>query len=294
MFQLRQSFLLFLTASIWGSAFIAQSLGMDHVSPFTFTFVRTLIGALFLLPLISILKALYKNKIKEKTYGKKDLLLGSLCCGSCLIAGESFQQFGLLTTDAGKAGFITSMYIIFVPIISIFLGKKINRFIWIGVILSAVGLYLLCIKQDLSIEKGDFLIFICAIAFAIHILVIDHFVKKVDAVALSCGQFFMASIMGLILMLIFDRQDLNYDDFLKALPAMAYAGIMSNGIAYTLQIVGQRGLNPTIATLIMSLESVMAVIFGVIFLHESLMQKEIIGCVLMFSAVIIAQCPFKK
>lgn len=294
MFQLRQSFLLFLTASIWGSAFIAQSLGMDHVSPFTFTFVRTLIGALFLLPLISILKALYKNKVKEKTYGKKDLLLGSLCCGSCLIAGESFQQFGLLTTDAGKAGFITSMYIIFVPIISIFLGKKINRFIWIGVILSAVGLYLLCIKQDLSIEKGDFLIFICAIAFAIHILVIDHFVKKVDAVALSCGQFFMASIMGLILMLIFDRQDLNYDDFLKALPAMAYAGIMSNGIAYTLQIVGQRGLNPTIATLIMSLESVMAVIFGVIFLHESLMQKEIIGCVLMFSAVIIAQCPFKK
>lgn len=294
MFELRQSFLLFLTASIWGSAFIAQSLGMNHVSPFTFTFVRTFIGALFLLPLISILKTLYKNKVKEKTYTKKDLLLGSLCCGLCLITGESFQQFGLLTTDAGKAGFITSMYIIFVPIISIFLGKRVNRFIWIGVILSAVGLYLLCIKQDLSIEKGDFLIFICAIAFAIHILVIDHFVKKVDAVALSCGQFFMASIIGLILMLIFDRNQLTYDNFLAALPAMAYAGIMSNGIAYTLQIVGQRGLNPTIATLIMSLESVMAVIFGVIFLHESLMQKEIIGCVLMFSAVIIAQCPFKK
>ena len=294
MFELRQSFLLFITASIWGSAFIAQSLGMDHVSPFTFTFVRTLIGALFLLPLIPILKALYKNKVKEKSYNKKDLLLGSLCCGLCLITGESFQQFGLLTTDAGKAGFITSMYIIFVPIVSIFLGKKINRFIWIGVILSAIGLYMLCIKQDLSIERGDFLIFLCAIAFAIHILVIDHFVKKVDAVALSCGQFFMASIMGLILLLIFDRQDLSYDDFIAALPAMAYAGIMSNGIAYTLQIVGQRGLNPTIATLIMSLESVMAVIFGVIFLQESLMQKEIIGCVLMFSAVIIAQCPFKK
>ena len=294
MFELRQSFLLFITASIWGSAFIAQSLGMDHVSPFTFTFVRTLIGALFLLPLMPILKALYKNKVKEKSYNKKDLLLGSLCCGLCLITGESFQQFGLLTTDAGKAGFITSMYIIFVPIVSIFLGKKINRFIWIGVILSAIGLYMLCIKQDLSIERGDFLIFLCAIAFAIHILVIDHFVKKVDAVALSCGQFFMASIMGLILLLIFDRQDLSYDDFIAALPAMAYAGIMSNGIAYTLQIVGQRGLNPTIATLIMSLESVMAVIFGVIFLQESLMQKEIIGCVLMFSAVIIAQCPFKK
>ena len=294
MFELRQSFLLFITASIWGSAFIAQSLGMDHVSPFTFTFVRTLIGALFLLPLIPILKALYKNKVKEKSYNKKDLLLGSLCCGLCLITGESFQQFGLLTTDAGKAGFITSMYIIFVPIVSIFLGKKINRFIWIGVILSAIGLYMLCIKQDLSIERGDFLIFLCAIAFAIHILVIDHYVKKVDAVALSCGQFFMASIMGLILLLIFDRQDLSYDDFIAALPAMAYAGIMSNGIAYTLQIVGQRGLNPTIATLIMSLESVMAVIFGVIFLQESLMQKEIIGCVLMFSAVIIAQCPFKK
>lgn len=294
MFQLRQSFLLFLTASIWGSGFVAQSVGMDHVTPFTFTFFRTLIGALFLLPFIALIKALYKNKVKEKSYTTKDLLIGSACCGLFLIMGESFQQYGLVTTDAGKTGFITSMYIIFVPLISITVGKRINRFIWIGVILAVIGMYLLCIKQDFTIERGDLLILCCAVAFAFHIMVIDHFVKTIDGVMLACGQFFMASFMGLILMLIFDFNTLSYDSLMAAAPAMLYAGIMSNGIAYTLQVVGQRGINPAVATLILSLESVMAVIFGITFLDESLATRELIGCVLMFLAVIIAQYPFKK
>ncbi|SPT68124.1 putative DMT superfamily transporter inner membrane protein [Anaerobiospirillum thomasii] len=294
MFQLRQSFLLFLTASIWGSGFVAQSVGMDHVTPFTFTFFRTLIGALFLLPFIALIKALYKNKVKEKSYTTKDLLIGSASCGLFLIMGESFQQYGLVTTDAGKTGFITSMYIIFVPLISITVGKKINRFIWIGVILAVIGMYLLCIKQDFTIERGDLLILCCAVAFAFHIMVIDHFVKTIDGVMLACGQFFMASFMGLILMLIFDFNTLSYDSLMAAAPAMLYAGIMSNGIAYTLQVVGQRGINPAVATLILSLESVMAVIFGITFLNESLDTRELIGCVLMFLAVIIAQYPFKK
>ncbi len=294
MFQLRQSFLLFLTASIWGSGFVAQSVGMDHVTPFTFTFFRTLIGALFLLPFIALIKALYKNKVKEKSYTTKDLLIGSASCGLFLIMGESFQQYGLVTTDAGKTGFITSMYIIFVPLISITVGKKINRFIWIGVILAVIGMYLLCIKQDFTIERGDLLILCCAVAFAFHIMVIDHFVKTIDGVMLACGQFFMASFMGLILMLIFDFNTLSYDSLMAAAPAMLYAGIMSNGIAYTLQVVGQRGINPAVATLILSLESVMAVIFGITFLNESLDTRELIGCVIMFLAVIIAQYPFKK
>ena len=294
MFQLRQSFLLFLTASIWGSGFVAQSVGMVHVTPFTFTFFRTLIGALFLLPFIALIKALYKNKVKEKSYTTKDLLIGSASCGLFLIMGESFQQYGLVTTDAGKTGFITSMYIIFVPLISITVGKKINRFIWIGVILAVIGMYLLCIKQDFTIERGDLLILCCAVAFAFHIMVIDHFVKTIDGVMLACGQFFMASFMGLILMLIFDFNTLSYDSLMAAAPAMLYAGIMSNGIAYTLQVVGQRGINPAVATLILSLESVMAVIFGITFLNESLATRELIGCVLMFLAVIIAQYPFKK
>ena len=294
MFQLRQSFLLFLTASIWGSGFVAQSVGMDHVTPFTFTFFRTLIGALFLLPFIALIKALYKNKVKEKSYTTKDLLIGSASCGLFLIMGESFQQYGLVTTDAGKTGFITSMYIIFVPLISITVGKKINRFIWIGVILAVIGMYLLCIKQDFTIERGDLLILCCAVAFAFHIMVIDHFVKTIYGVMLACGQFLMASFMGLILMLIFDFNTLSYDSIMAAAPAMLYAGIMSNGIAYTLQVVGQRGINPAVATLILSLESVMAVIFGITFLNESLATRELIGCVLMFLAVIIAQYPFKK
>ena len=294
MFQLRQSFLLFLTASIWGSGFVAQSVGMDYVTPFTFTFFRTLIGALFLLPFIALIKALYKNKVKEKSYTTKDLLIGSASCGLFLIMGESFQQYGLVTTDAGKTGFITSMYIIFVPLISITVGKKINRFIWIGVILAVIGMYLLCIKQDFTIERGDLLILCCAVAFAFHIMVIDHFIKTIDGVMLACGQFFMASFMGLILMLIFDFNTLSYDSLMAAAPAMLYAGIMSNGIAYTLQVVGQRGINPAVATLILSLESVMAVIFGITFLNESLATRELIGCVLMFLAVIIAQYPFKK
>ena len=295
MFQLRQSLFLFITASIWGSGFVAQSIGMDHVEPFTFTFFRTAIGGIVLIPVIFFL-----NKIKRRggriirNGSRKDLILGSLACGTCLVAGESFQQFGLVSTDAGKAGFITSMYIIFVPLLSLLLLKKIGKAVWLGVVLSVIGLYFLCIKPNtgFNIEKGDFLIFICAIAFAVHIMVIAHFVNKVDGVELSCGQFFAGSAIACILMLLHDT--ITYEGLKGALPAILWVGIMSNGVAYTLQVVGQRGMNPTVATLILSLESVMAVIFGNIFLHEVLSTRELIGCILMLIAVIIAQIPPKK
>ena len=295
MFQLRQSILLFITASIWGSGFVAQSIGMDHVEPFTFTFFRTAIGGFVLIPVIWFL-----NKLKQRggriihNGSKKDLFWGSFFCGMCLVAAESFQQFGLVYTDAGKAGFITSMYIIFVPILSIFLAKKVGLSVWIGVILSVFGLYFLCIKPDMafSIEKGDFLIFICAIIFAVHILVIAYFVNKVDGVELACGQFFAGSFVAFFLMLIHDT--ITYEGLMGALPAILWVGIMSNGVAYTLQIVGQRGMNPTISTLILSLESVMAVVFGGIFLREVMSSRKHLGGALMLAAVIIAQIPPKK
>ena len=315
MFQLRQSFLLFLTATIWGSGFVAQSIGMDHVTPFTYTFFRTLLGALFLVPIILFMRAraaknaAYQDQaapqnqatsdpseasaaptaLMQTPKSRRDLFWGSCWCGLFLVGGESFQQFGLVSTDAGKAGFITSMYIIFVPLVGLILGKKINVNIVIGVFLSLVGLYLLCIKGSFTLEQGDLLIFICAIVFSFHILCIDHFVHKCDGVALSCGQFFAASILALVLMLIFDHDVFAWADVYAALGALLWSGIMSNGIAYTLQVVGQRGMNPTIATLILSLESVMAVIFGVLLLNENLSFREGLGCFLILTAVIVAQ-----
>lgn len=313
MFQLRQSFLLFLTATIWGSGFVAQSIGMDHVTPFTYTFFRTFIGAIVLLPIVFWLKA-RSNKAQSEAsasngsnddveviskpssptnYTRKDLLIGSFWCGLFLVGGESFQQFGLVTTDAGKAGFITSMYIVFVPIVGLFIGKKLNANIVIGVVLSLLGLYLLCIKESLTIEQGDLLIFICAIVFTFHILTIDHFVQKCDGVYLSCGQFFMASLISFLLMVIFDYDVFSWDDVWAASLALLWSGVMSNGVAYTLQVVGQRGMHPTIATLILSLESVMAVLFGILILNESLTLKESIGCVLILVAVLVAQINLK-
>lgn len=313
MFQLRQSLLLFITATIWGSGFVAQSIGMDHVTPFTYTFFRTFIGAIVLLPVIAILskrKALAQSQqLDSKTpnhqlspdhsntsvakYSRKDLFLGSICCGLCLFGGESFQQFGLVTTDAGKAGFITSMYVIFVPLLGLFIGKKLNIGIILGVFMSLVGLYLLCIKGSLSISQGDLLIVICAVVFSMHILTIDHFIQKCDGVALASGQFFAASFFALIFLLIFDYDVFAWEDVWAASLAILWSGIMSNGVAYTLQVVGQRGMHPTIATLILSLESVMAVFFGILILNETMSVREGVGCILILLAVVIAQVNIK-
>ncbi len=290
MFRLRQSLLLFLTASIWGSGFVAQSVGMDLVSPVTFTFFRTLIGGIFLLPIIALLRG--RRQRNGTAFKLREFLLGSLACGTCLIAAESLQQFGLVYTDVGKAGFITSMYIIFVPVISLLLGQKLRPLIILAVILATAGLYLLCVRGQLSIAFSDLLILGCAVVFAVHILVIARFVEKVDGVLLSCGQFFVASLIGLILMLLSGLPDPG--DLKAAAPAILWACIMSNGVAYTLQIVGQRGMNPTVATLILSLESVMAVIFGALLLDERLSAMEGLGCALMFAAVVLAQLPERR
>ena len=305
MFQLRQSLLLLLTATIWGAGFVAQSIGMKYVTPYTYTFFRTLIGALFLLPVIYVLRhhekchglaphhqtqSLSPNAAQEKAQQRSDLLIGSLCCGACLVGGESFQQFGLQTTDAGKAGFITSIYIVFVPLVGLFLGKKINLSIAFGILIALVGLYLLCIKSgSLSMEHGDFLILMGAVLFTFHILVIDHFADRCNGVQLACGQFIAASSIAFVLMYSFDAAVFSWHQVYLAGLALLWSGIMSNGIAYTLQIVGQRGMSPTIATLILSLQSVMSAIFGAIILGERLSPRELTGCILLFIAVILAQ-----
>lgn len=217
------------------------------------------------------------------------MLIGSVLCGICLLAAESFQQFGMVHTDVNKASFITSMYILFVPLLGVFLGHRLSLKISVAIAISVAGLYLLCMKGSFSLLQGDFLIVVCAIVFALHILVISYFVNRVDGVVLSCGQFFVASFFGMIMMFIYDTP--TYEDLLAAAPAILYVGILSNGVAYTLQVVGQRGINPTIATLIMSLESVFGSLFGVFYLNEVMTFREVLGCILMFIAVVIAQMP---
>lgn len=297
--QIRNSLLLLLTATIWGTAFVAQSVGMDYVGPFTFTCVRSLIGGVVLIPCIALLNRLEHShkeekpalSEEEKKQGRKELLTGGICCGLALCFASCFQQFGIQYTTVGKAGFITAFYIIIVPILGLFFKKKCGPLVWIGVALALGGLYFLCIDESLSIQTGDLLVFICALLFSVHIMVIDHFTQKVDGVKMSCIQFFVCGIISGIAMLIFETPQLS--QILAAWKPVLYAGVLSSGVAYTLQIVGQKDMNPTVASLIMSLESVVSVLAGMILLNQHLSNREILGCVLMFVAIILAQLPQK-
>ena len=288
--QIKGSLLLFLAAIIWGVAFVAQSVGMDYVGPFTFNCVRTLIGGLVLIPCIVFLN---RGKVKKKTdfTEKKRLLLGGICCGVALTTGSTLQQFGIMYTTVGKAGFITAFYIIIVPILGLFLGKKCGVSVWISVVIALAGLYFLCITDGFSIGKGDIYVFLGAIAFSIHILVIDYFTQFNDGVKMSCIQFFVCGILCFVPMMLFEHPEISM--ILLAWKPILYAGVMSCGVAYTLQIVGQKNMNPTVASLILSLESVTSVIAGFLVLHQNLSHRELIGCGLMFVAIVLAQLPQK-
>ena len=292
----RNSLLLLLTATIWGVAFVAQSVSMDYIGGFTFNAVRNLIGALTLLPVIWGLgktKAPEEKKRIQASPDRKTLITGGICCGILLCFASNFQQFGIKYTSVGKAGFITACYIVIVPIIGIFLKKKCSPFIWIAVILSLCGLYLLCLTpgEGFAIGKGELLVLICAFLFSLHILTIDHFSPLVDGVKMSCIQFLVCGILSGIPALIFESPDLA-GIFAAKIPVL-YAGVMSCGVAYTLQIVGQKNMNPTVASLILSLESCISVIAGWLILGQNLSSREIFGCVLMFGAIILAQLPQK-
>jgi len=299
--QIRNSLLLLLAACVWGVAFVAQSVAMDHIGPFTFSCARFLLGGAVLLPVIGIFSLFQKkadtpvaNSVQRLSFWarNKNLIIGGVCCGTALCIANNFQQVGIVTTSAGKAGFITAFYIVFVPILSLFFGKKSRLVIWVSVALALGGLYLLCVTESFSINRGDIYIMICALVFSVHILVVDHFSPLVDGVKLSCIQFFVAGILSAVPMLLFENP--SFAQLQAASVSILYAGIMSCGVAYTLQVVGQKNMNPTIASLILSLESVVSVLAGWIILDQALSTREIIGCVLMFAAIILAQLPEKN
>ena len=300
----RNSLLLLLTATIWGVAFVAQSVSMDYIGGFTFNAVRNLIGALTLLPVIWGLgktKAPEEKKRIQASSDRKTLITGGICCGILLCFASNFQQFGIKYTSVGKAGFITACYIVIVPIIGIFLKKKCSPFIWIAVILSLCGLYLLCLTpgEGFAIGKGELLVLICAFLFSLHILTIDHFSPLVDGVKMSCIQFLVAGAFSAFPMFFSEMGHsaagiaawLSQLQSWDAWVAILYAGVMSSGVAYTLQIIAQNGLNPTLASMIMSLESVFSVLAGWVILGEVLTARQLLGCLLIFIAIIFAQIP---
>lgn len=285
--------MLLLTAFIWGTAFVAQSVGMDYLEPFTFNGVRCLIGAIALLPCIWFFNRgkEKENKINDEN-AKRDLIKGGIACGILLFAASSLQQIGLVYTAAGKAGFITAFYIVLVPVFGIFLHKKIGWKVWTAVAIALAGLYFLCITEAFTIGVGDIYVLLCALIFSVHILVVDHYAPKVDGVKLSCIQFLVAGIVSIPFMLILESPKMG--NMMTSWFPLIYAGVFSCGIAYTLQILGQKNVNPAIASLILSLESCFSVLSGWVILGERLSARETIGCIMMFAAIILAQIPDKK
>ncbi len=296
----KNAFLLFTAAFIWGIAFVAQSSAAEFIRPFTFNGIRCLIGGATLLPLVYMLQRKKRATLlpgescgKNRLFSPGELktgLIGGFCCGICLCLGSTLQQFGIEQTTVGKAGFITALYIVFVPIASaLFLRKKIALPVIVSVVLGLVGLFLLCITEQLSIGKGDFYVLLCSFAFTAHILVIDYFSAKADGVMLSCVQFLTCGIISTPFILFMEKPAIS--QILAAGIPILYAGVLSCGVAYTLQIVGQKNMNPTIASLILSLESVVSVLAGWVLLQQTLSGREIAGCIVMFVAIIIAQLP---
>lgn len=292
--SLRSSLLLVLTAFIWGVAFVAQSEGMNYVGGFTFNASRFLVGGVVLIPCIFLLNHLNSDqRISITRRGaarrRRTGVIGGICCGFCLCLASSLQQFGIAHTTVGKAGFITALYIIIVPVFGLFLRKRVGINVWVSVAVAAVGMYLLCITEGFAIGRGDFLVFLCAICFAVHILVIDYFSPKADGVLISCVQFFTAGVISSVMMFIFEKP--SWGDVTAAWMPILYAGVMSCGVAYTLQVVAQKDVEPTIASLIMSLESVFSVLAGWVLLGQHLSLRELGGCALVFGAIILAQLP---
>ena len=307
--KLRNTFFLLLTAMIWGAAFVAQSVSMDYIGPFTFICLRSVIGGLFLIPVIIVLDGIRKKSQNESanavsaenilhieteekqrlSWKNKQLIEGGIVCGIFLFFANCFQQTGIQYTTVGKAGFITTFYIIIVPLIGLFFKKYCGILTWIGVVIALTGLYFLCITQKLTIQRGDALILCCSVLYAGQILAIDHYNPFVDGVKMSCIQFLTGGVLGAVFMFLFENPSLAM--ILSAAGPILYTGIMSTGVGYTLQIVGQKGLNPTVAALILSLESVFSALSGYVFLHQVLTTKELIGCALMFIAIVLAQLP---
>ena len=299
---IKNIFALLLTALIWGTAFVAQTQGGNLIGPYTFNCLRSFIGAAALLPVILLLDYLGYSRPPQGKDGWKKLVRAGVCCGTALCVASNLQQLGLnLGTSAGKGGFLTACYIVLVPVLGIFLKRRCGWHIWLGVALTVGGLYLLCMQgESLSFVFSDVLVLLCALGFACHIMVIDKFVGEVDAVRMSALQFLVTGLLTALPMYVLELDAQGFATWWIAvtLPlgwsTLCFAGVMSSGVAYTLQIIGQKGLNPTVASLLMSLESVFAVLAGWAILDEQLSSRELWGCGLIFAAVVLAQLPISE
>lgn len=307
--QIRSSLLLLIAAIIWGSAFVAQSEGMAYVEPFTFCGIRFLIGSVVLLPFVSFMKKKETgngnllqdfdksngiiNGIKGFYKIHRELFVGSVLCGIVLCFATNFQQQGMkYVSSVGKAGFITTLYIVLVPILGLFLRKKVRVLVWIALGFAVAGLYFLCITDTIILEPADIFLILCALCFALQIIFVDMYAPKVNCVALSSLQFFLTGVISVICMFIFEKPTIA--GIIGAAIPILYAGVMSSGIAFTLQVIAQKDLDPTLASMIMSLESVVSVLSGMLLLGQKLSVREIIGCILMFTGVILSQLPEKS
>lgn len=296
--QLRQVVFPLLAAFFWGTSFVAQDLCADSIGAFTYNAMRSYI-AVSLLPLVIVLfNKLSREKppaltAQEKKAKRKDLVIGGICCGTALATASMFQQAGIvLGTDGGKAGFLTAIYIVLVPVAGLFLKKRVAPPVWIGAVLGAVALFLLCIKGDFTVERSDLLVLLCSLCYTVHIYVIDHFVTKVDGMMLSWAQFVVVAIWSTLGMVLFEHPV--WRDIAACALPLLYVGVFSSCGAYTLQILAQKDTNPTVVTILLSMESVFAVIAGAILLHQSMTVREYVGCALMLLAVLLAQIPFPE
>lgn len=287
--QIKGVIILLLTAFIWGTSFVAQSIGMEKIEAFTFNGIRTLMGGIVLLPVI-----LFRTRITDKSVlpqnkdTKKALKYGGIL-GLIFCIASNLQQFAFNDSTAGKIAFITALYMFFVPVLGLFIRKRVPLLTWICVVFGFIGLYFLCMNPEQlgAINHGDFLAFLCSIFYAVHILCVEKFAKEVDGTLLSCIQFFVGGTISLLLMFIFETPVLS--DILAVAKPLLYSGIMSCGVAYTFQIIGQKYTEATIASLLMCMESVFAVLSSAIILHEHLTGREILGCTIMFAAIILSQ-----
>ena len=287
--KIRANFLLLFTAFIWGSAFVAQRVGMEHIGPFTFNAVRMLIAGAALSIVVFVFEKTGAKCTKPNMYSKKALYMGGFFCGSVLFVASSFQQTGLMFTTAGKAGFITTLYIIIVPLLGLFLKRRVGAKVWFSVLLGLTGLFLLSFVENMQINLGDVLMLFCAVGYAVHIIVVDRYATRTDSVKLSCLQFFVAAFFSCIVMLVFETPSLS--NILMSWLPILYVGVISGAVGFTLQIVAQKDTSPAVAALLMSFEAVFAALTGFVILNEVLTPRELVGCLLMFSAVILAQMP---
>lgn len=290
--SIRQTIFPILTALIWGTAFTAQSVGADYVGPLTFNALRSLVAFFALLVLDLGAARLIPGRRSFFRLGaaeRRAVLIGGAACGVMLAAASFLQQLGLAETSAGKAGFITAMYIVIVPLFGLFLKRRPTALLWVSVAIAVAGLYLLCVTEDLTIAPSDLYVLACAVLFAGHILVVDHFSPAMDGIQMSCFQFLTATVLSGAGMLLFEAPTLQA--IVPCAGAVLYAGLLSSGVGYTLQILAQKDANPTVVSLLLSLESVFAALAGALLLHEEMGAREIGGCALMLLAVVLAQLP---